>query len=221
MALFSQGHEVGSATVDFEISAVVAVQMKSIGVTIEEGSAVLRWETNFESESQGYRILRSEQELGRYDPITQELIAPSGSASGGRYEYRDETMFANRTYWYKLQEVADDGPVVEYGPYSVTYRLSNQLDQNVPNPFNPTTTIGYAIAHDGLVKLTIYDVSGRQVRVLVNERQQADGYLVTWDGMNDAGQRAASGVYFYRLVAGKFTQTKKDGAAAVVRVALS
>jgi flagellar hook assembly protein FlgD len=91
----------------------------------------------------------------------------------------------------------------------VTYRLSNRLDQNVPNPFNPSTVIGYAIARDEQVTLTVYDVGGRKVRTLVNERQRADVYRVTWDGMTDAGVRAASGVYFYKLAAGKFTQTKK------------
>jgi flagellar hook assembly protein FlgD len=57
--------------------------------------------------------------------------------------------------------------------------------------------------------LVIYDVNGRLVRVLVKERQRADRYQVTWDGTNDSGQRVASGVYFSRLVTGKFTQTKK------------
>jgi flagellar hook assembly protein FlgD len=91
----------------------------------------------------------------------------------------------------------------------VVFRLTNQLDQNVPNPFNPTTTIRYAIAGENAVNLTIYDVAGRKVRTLVNERQRADVYKIVWDGVNDAGVRAASGVYFYKLVAGKFTQTKK------------
>jgi hypothetical protein len=209
VALFSQSREVGAATVAFVIQRPVPVRLKSFDVAIEDGSAVLRWETTFEAGMEGYRIVRSEQERGRYDEITRETIASSGSPSGGTYEYRDETVSANRTYWYKLQEVADNGLGVEYGPYSVTYRLSNQLDQNVPNPFNPTTTIGYAIAHDGEVSLVVYDVRGRRVRVLVAERQRADMYKVTWDGMNEAGQRVASGVYFYKLVAGKFTQTRK------------
>jgi flagellar hook assembly protein FlgD len=52
-------------------------------------------------------------------------------------------------------------------------------------------------------------VAGRRVRTLVDERQKADLYRVAWDGHNDSGQRVASGMYFYRLVAGKFTQTRK------------
>ncbi len=203
------GFKVGSSEVPFTIEMPVPVRLKSFDVTMDDGAALLRWETSMEVGMQGYEIVRAEQERGRYDAVTKEMVPSSGSTSGGSYEYRDETVAANRTYWYKLREVSDDGLGAEYGPYSVTYRVTNRLDQNVPNPFNPTTTIAYAIASDNQVSLTIYDVAGRKVRTLVNERQKADMYKLTWDGVNDAGSRVASGVYFYKLVAGKFTQTKK------------
>jgi len=209
VTLFLQGQAVGWATVDFEIAASVPVRMKSFDVTLDDGTAVLHWETTSESNLQGYRVVRSEQKTGRYDPVNQELIASSGSVAGGSYEFRDKSLVPNRTYWYKLQEMGTDGPGAEYGPYSLTYRLANQLDQNIPNPFNPTTTLRYSIAKDGDVTLTIYDVGGRTVRVLVNDHQTANRYQITWDGTNDAGQRVASGVYFSRLVTGKFTQTRK------------
>jgi hypothetical protein len=191
------------------IEMPVPTRMKSFDVTMDGGAAVLRWETSMEVGMQGYDVVRSEEERGRYDAVTKSMVPSSGSASGGSYEYRDETIAANRTYWYKLREVSDDGLGAEYGPYAVTYRITNRLDQNVPNPFNPTTTIAYAIASDNQVSLTIYDVAGRKVRTLVNERQKADAYKLVWDGVNDAGSKVASGVYFYKLVAGKFTQTKK------------
>jgi DNA-binding beta-propeller fold protein YncE len=203
------GFKVGSSEVPFMIDMTVPVRLKSFDVTMEDGTAVLRWETTLEVGMQGYEVVRSIEERGRYDEITDDMVRSSGSVSGGSYEYRDESVTANQTYWYKLREVADDGLGAEYGPYSVVFRLTNQLDQNVPNPFNPTTTIRYAIAGENAVNLTIYDVAGRKVRTLVNERQRADVYKIVWDGVNDAGVRAASGVYFYKLVAGKFTQTKK------------
>ena len=59
------------------------------------------------------------------------------------------------------------------------------------------------------VTLTIYDVSGRRVRELVDERRERGAYRVVWDGRNDAGSPVATGVYFYRLVAGTFVETKK------------
>ncbi len=203
------GLKVGSSEVPFVIEMPVPTQLASIGVTMESGAAVMRWATTLESQMQGFHVVRSESENGRYDIITKDMIPASGASTGGKYEYRDDSVAANRTYWYKLQEVSDNGLGAEYGPYSVTYRVTNKLEQNVPNPFNPTTVIAYSIAADEQVNLTIYDVGGRKVRTLVNQRQRADAYKFTWDGSNEAGQRVASGVYFYKLVAGKFTQTKK------------
>jgi flagellar hook assembly protein FlgD len=71
------------------------------------------------------------------------------------------------------------------------------------------TTIKYSIAKGIDVSLVVYDVAGRRVRTLVDDHQRADVYKVTWDGMNDQGQRVASGMYFYKLAAGKFVQTRK------------
>ena len=85
----------------------------------------------------------------------------------------------------------------------------NRLEQNFPNPFNPSTTLAFSLKDGGSVTLTIYDVGGRRVRELVNERRDRGAYKVTWDGQNDTGQIVASGVYFYKLIAGSFTDTKK------------
>lgn len=75
------------------------------------------------------------------------------------------------------------------------------LEQNVPNPFNPMTEIAYSVPNAAHVTLTIYDVNGRVVKRLVDGVLGADNYLTTWDGTTDSGGTAASGVYFYRLMA--------------------
>jgi hypothetical protein len=76
-----------------------------------------------------------------------------------------------------------------------------RLEQNVPNPFNPGTTIRYSISQPSRVLLAIYNVAGQRVRTLVDKIQspRPGGYTVTWDGRNDAGQSVGSGVYLYRL----------------------
>lgn len=193
----------------FAIAAPVAVRLKSFDVGVVDGDAVLRWETNFEADMNGFQVVRADEENGIYTSVTRELIASKGDPEGAHYEYRDASIRPNRSYWYKLVEITPDGEGAQFGPYSISFRLANELEQNVPNPFNPVTTIKYSIAHDEDVNLVIYDVGGRRVRTLVDARQRADVYKVTWDGINDDGQRVASGMYFYKFAAGKFVQTRK------------
>ena len=88
-------------------------------------------------------------------------------------------------------------------PYDFT------LDQNFPNPFNPSTTIRYAIPIDANVKLAIYDVLGRETRVLQDGRQSAGVYSAAWDARDTKNQLAPSGVYVYRLTANYLASTKK------------
>ncbi len=73
------------------------------------------------------------------------------------------------------------------------------LHQNYPNPFNPTTNVEFGLPNAEWVKLVIYDVVGREVKMLVNKRLPAGKHTVQWDGTNDAGEPVASGVYLYRL----------------------
>jgi len=193
----------------FSIAAPVATALKSAGAKIVDGDAVLSWETNFEENVSGFHVVRAEAEDGLYATITKDLIASRGNAAGSSYEYHDTGIRPNRTYWYKLVEVTPDGDEAQFGPYSVTFKVTNTLEQNMPNPFNPSTTIKYSIAQDADVSLVVYDVSGRRVRTLVNTHQRADVYKMAWNGLNDQGGRVASGVYFYKLVAGKFVETRK------------
>ncbi len=83
------------------------------------------------------------------------------------------------------------------------------LSQNHPNPFNPQTSIRYALPQDAHVRLTIYNVLGQKVARLVDEHQQAGYKTLLWDGKDENGNLLASGVYFYRLDADKFTEVKK------------
>ncbi len=84
------------------------------------------------------------------------------------------------------------------------------LADNFPNPFNPATTIQYALPQAADVELTVYNVIGQPVRTLVAEHQSAGRYAVEWDATNDSGHSLSSGMYFYRLQAGEeFREVKK------------
>lgn len=83
------------------------------------------------------------------------------------------------------------------------------LGQNFPNPFNPSTVIDFDIPVNVYVRLDIYNVLGQKVRTLVDEELPAKKYSVDWDGTTDGGVKVASGIYFYKLEAGAFTETRK------------
>ncbi len=118
---------------------------------------------------------------------------PAGPYSGPTYE-----LYAGFWNWIvPVTTGAEDMP------------LAFSLSQNYPNPFNPVTTIDYSISGKTDVDLVIFDVSGRRVRTLVREKQLPGGYSVVWDGRNDGGRPVASGIYFYRLDAGRNSSVKK------------
>ena len=113
------------------------------------------------------------------------------------------------------------GGVTEFSVWAFTHSASvtdvdddqlpaaSLLYQNYPNPFNPVTQIRYGLKESCHVKLTVYDVLGRKVSVLVNEVQKSGYRTVTWNGQDQSGNRVVSGMYFCRLVAGEYTSTRK------------
>jgi hypothetical protein len=87
--------------------------------------------------------------------------------------------------------------------------LTFSLGQNYPNPFNPETVIEYFLPKESQVQITIYNLLGQKVRNLVDRRISAGHQKISWDGKNDKGEAVSSGIYFYRMEAGKFVQTKR------------
>ena len=83
------------------------------------------------------------------------------------------------------------------------------LNQNYPNPFNPETKLEFTLSKGCHVRLDIYNILGKRIRTLINEHQTAGYKRVSWDGKDDNGNEVPTGVYFYRIKAGDFTQAKK------------
>lgn len=84
-----------------------------------------------------------------------------------------------------------------------------QFLPNYPNPFSDQTTLEYVLPDPATVRLAVYDVLGRQVRVLVDERQKAGRHTVQWNGHDESGRRMASGMYLARLIVGETTKVRK------------
>jgi hypothetical protein len=192
----------------------VPVQLSSFSATLETdagngGKRVsLRWSTGSEINNTGFNVIRSPARGGRYEKINHELIRPRAD---GQYLFVDSAVEAGGRYYYKLQDIDLQGNLTEHGPIAIEV-VSPQtyvLQQNYPNPFNPATQIHYELPKAGQVSLIIYNSLGQEVRRLVDRVQPAGYYQVTWNGRDQYGKPAPSGIYHYRLQAGGFVSTKK------------
>ena len=122
------------------------------------------------------------------------------------YTFSDNQKLGGE-YQYSIEQIDYDGTKTLIASKVVNVITSVQsylLNQNYPNPFNPSTTIQFSLPAKEFVTLKIYDVLGKEITTLVNEELNAGSYKNDWNASN-----LSSGVYFYRLQAGKFSQTRK------------
>ena len=83
------------------------------------------------------------------------------------------------------------------------------LNQNYPNPFNPSTTIRYDLPEDSFVTIKVYDMVGRHVKTLLNNKMSAGRRSIVWDSTNNFDQPVSAGTYFYTIRTDRYSQTKK------------
>ncbi|UCD93984.1 MAG: M6 family metalloprotease domain-containing protein [Candidatus Zixiibacteriota bacterium] len=145
---------------------------------------------------------------GEYKVVFFNFGYEAISSNFSRYNKREEVLARLLQFFGSLStEVADDvnGPVMPG---------SFELGQNFPNPFNPATTIRYTVRStqdmpQPKTTIRIFNLLGREVKILVDEVQSPGVYETQWDGTNKSGRPAASGIYFYRMTRGVEAQTKK------------
>ena len=174
---------------------------------IPRNAIKLGWADNASNEN-GFHLYRSAGVSGAFRLLTT-LAANTAS-------YTDTALTFGTTYWYRLEAFNASGNsalsldafatagyivAVQQEP---TVPVEFALEQNYPNPFNPATFIVYSLPQPFLVELKVYDVLGHEIRVLVNEKKPAGVHRVPFDSQGLPG-----GLYFYRLRAGEFVETKK------------
>lgn len=182
------------ADIGWTLDASVPVAFPGIAAT-EKGSAVeLRWEYAGGA-IQGFRIYRRD---GEHAP--EHALRGGELLAADRRTHLDFEVEAGREYEYAVAAVGLDGSELRSPTVKAEIAVRRtSLAQNHPNPFNPRTEISYRLARSGPVRLTVYDLRGRELRVLVDEVQEPGEYTVTWDGRDAKDHVAAAGTYFYRL----------------------
>ncbi|HXS09017.1 MAG TPA: FlgD immunoglobulin-like domain containing protein, partial [Candidatus Krumholzibacteria bacterium] len=150
------------------------------------------------------RVYRGEGSVGGLNELAS--FAMNGKST---FNYVDQGAMAGKSYRYMLGVTDGEGEFVSPIQSLDMPRATTRLEQNSPNPFNPQTAIRFTLDSKQTVTLAVYDVNGRLVRMLASGVQEMGTHSITWDGRNNAGATVSSGVYFYRLDAGKFSSTKK------------
>ena len=190
----------------------VAVAVQGVTAEAENGDGVLRWSTGLARGLAGFRVLRAADD-GAYTEVGYVGAEQAPLRDGAHaFHFVDTGVVANVDYRYLLEESYPDRPVGEgfrHGPFELRFSVSNALEQNVPNSFNPRTSIRFSVAQEARTRLVVYDLRGRVVRVLVDEVLRPDVYTRVWDGTDDRGARVSSGVYLYRLETEGFTAARK------------
>lgn len=159
----------------------------------KDEKTILQWEID---------NLPQEFNLILYDVTHNKKVNALNVASG--YEFRNDRptnfkIFAGSAEWVaeKVQQLESELPRVFV------------LHQNYPNPFNPTTRIAFDVAQSGNVKIKVYNILGQEVVTIIDRYYETGRYDIEWNGRDDLGRQLSSGVYIYRLEAGKVSKVKK------------
>ena len=141
---------------------------------------------------------------------TQERCSLSGADANPNVRIRFRSIQPGWDWWWAVDNVCIKGfPLTGFTQNSGEVPTKYALMQNYPNPFNPTTKIRFDLPKSTHAKLIIYDILGREVATLVNEKFNAGSYIVDWPALTGNGSSYPSGVYFYRLQTKDFTSVKK------------
>ena len=192
----------------------------SLDVLSRASSVKLSWTLNTTTGSDiaGYRLYRAEGSFKGDSTFALVVELPSTATS-----WLDVDVDPTFSYFYQLTTFDLDGnestmltrtsaaAIPEAGPIAVNggRPLRFALEQNAPNPFNPTTTIRLSLAEAGQTQLDIYSMNGQLVRTLVNGTMNAGNHELVWNGTDAVGNQIGSGVYLYRLTSGDNVQVRR------------
>ena len=186
-------------------ATALPVELTSFTGALNNSAVELNWNTATEINNYGYEVQKSRVQNSGWIKIG--FVNGSGNSSKSKdYSFTERNLQPGK-YYYRLKQIDKDGGFAYSNTIEVdvTSEITEfALQQNYPNPWNPTTTINYSIAKEGNVKLTVYNAIGSKLATIVNEYKLAGNYSVQFNGSN-----LASGIYLYRLESGNYSAAKK------------
>jgi len=203
IAFMDEGHFASESAWGYSVDNIAPGPPEGFIVHVDTDATHLSWQPSDAEDFQYFNVYRGENE--DFEPSEETLVHQTAETAwvdpdNGRY--------------YKLSAVdvaGNEGEVV--GPETVVDapELPTQyaLSPCMPNPFNPSTTLRFSLPADAEVSLSIYDLSGRRIVELISEDMPQGNHEVEWRGKDSGGLPVASGVYFYRLEADDFVDTRK------------
>jgi M6 family metalloprotease-like protein len=200
----------------FQNSEILPVQLTQFAANTSNHGVTLRWETASEVNNFGFEVEKGKAgEHPAFVAVPGSFIPGQGTTLVPHtYSFIDSSATPGK-WMYRLKQIDLDGSIRMSDPIEVDLTTTGvdkdreiptayALSQNYPNPFNPTTTVTFALPEDVQVRISVYDLLGREVSLLVNERISAGVHTATFDASG-----LPSGAYFYRMEAGSFIRTMR------------
>lgn len=188
------------------MSDIVPVELLAFSASVNNSAVQLLWSTASELNNKGFEIERSIDDADNF--ATVGFVDGKGSSTEiNYYSYSDQPdLNGAHQLYYRLKQVDFDGTFTYSNVVNVTYDMPGTfaLNQNFPNPFNPSTRITYFVPKESFVSIKVYDFLGGEVKTLVNNFQTTGSHEIVFDASN-----LPSGTYFYTLVTDNYSSTKK------------
>jgi hypothetical protein len=191
---------------EFFYEGPTGTRLRSHSTSCDEQGIEIVWELSEADDGIAFFVSRSEDGIA-----FKELATSALRREGLTYTYQDSGIEPGKRYTYKVEyALGGERRLLFVSEPVETPAAQLALYQNRPNPFNPSTAISYCLPRELVVSLEVYDVSGRLVARLIGEEKLGPGpHSIEWNGRDAQGKAVASGIYIYRLVAGKQSVSRK------------
>lgn len=196
-------------TVEFApTNSILPVELENFTSSVNENDVSLIWVVSNQANNYGFEIERTFVKNNMINEwIKIGKVSGSGTLSNAQqFSFLDRNLVSG-IYKYRLKQIDFNGSLKYYelqNEVVIGVPLILKLSQNYPNPFNPITKIDIDLPQDSKLILTVYDITGREVKTLLNEFRNAGYHSVVFDGSN-----LSSGVYYYKITVGGITKLKK------------